>query len=470
MNFKNKIVLFLALLLGSREFLPASAMAKDPIWVEIILDASGSMLLEKNGETKIQAAKKMLTAFIQSLEKDGVRVSLLAFGHRSSKGCKDIQTLLDFYEKDEARLKEIIFDVNPQVNAKTPLAATMKMAHKSLKEKEGVRRLIVLTDGEDTCKGDPCKVAAELKKDLDVKIYLVAFGVPDPKSFKELQCIGDMPEGDKNPPQTAEQLADMLAKIKKEIQGVKQTILVKGPDPDAWAEAKEILQEKEKGKREPREYRFIASQGTNLEPGEYNVLVDYTKPFTFHNVKLKANEIKVLKVEGESQVTSAFTHPAMKISAVHIESGKRYDWAEAEKVKQIPTGRYTVIARTNTGLAYQWPTLTVAPGEKAELPRPPWGILFVKDVESRPLRVYKRSTEEVPTELLADKVDPKKPVEVKDIPIKKLIESREADYIGLSEKEILLEAGTYSIVLNDGTSFDKINVRKGLKTVLPPEP
>ena len=41
-----------------------STLAKEPIWVEIILDASGSMLLEKNGETRIQAAKKMLMAFI----------------------------------------------------------------------------------------------------------------------------------------------------------------------------------------------------------------------------------------------------------------------------------------------------------------------------------------------------------------------------------------------------------------------
>lgn len=58
--------------------------------VMIILDASGSMLGEVKGETKIEAAKKVLTEVISSLPKEA-RVGFAVYGHRVERDCQDIE-------------------------------------------------------------------------------------------------------------------------------------------------------------------------------------------------------------------------------------------------------------------------------------------------------------------------------------------------------------------------------------------
>src|SRR5690606_23750180 len=77
---------------------------------------------------------------------------------------------------------------------KTPIAASLWEAYKDVRGYNGPKRLVVFTDGEETCGGDPCQLVKRFQKEgvLDLKIYVVAIGMdPEEKEAKGLQCMGE---------------------------------------------------------------------------------------------------------------------------------------------------------------------------------------------------------------------------------------------------------------------------------------
>ena len=63
-----------------------------------------------------------------------------------------------------------INNVTPKNLAKTPIATSLAMVEKDLAQIEGIRKVILVTDGEETCDGDPAQVIQSLKdKGIDVQ-------------------------------------------------------------------------------------------------------------------------------------------------------------------------------------------------------------------------------------------------------------------------------------------------------------
>ena len=124
--------------------MPSSSLAQtnsEPAYLEIVLDASGSMLGQIKGETKIALAKKMLGAFIQGVEsKDNNLVAVRTFGADTGK-CEDIRLKLDFYKKDTQRLQSIVGEISPRNLARTPLAEVGR---------EIFEKVIAVASGEKT--------------------------------------------------------------------------------------------------------------------------------------------------------------------------------------------------------------------------------------------------------------------------------------------------------------------------------
>jgi hypothetical protein len=77
--------------------------------------------------------------------------------------------------------------------------------------------LVVLTDGDETCEGDPCSTVADLLDYSGVETYAVGFGI-DPLSTTQLPCMATN-GGTVNPyhPQNKQQLIDDLDSIFAEI-------------------------------------------------------------------------------------------------------------------------------------------------------------------------------------------------------------------------------------------------------------
>ena len=62
-----------------------------------------------------------------------------------------------------------------------------------MKNQEGIKHIILLTDGGENCDESPCDYAIELVKERkDIKIDVIAFNVHDSNDLDQLKCVADV--------------------------------------------------------------------------------------------------------------------------------------------------------------------------------------------------------------------------------------------------------------------------------------
>jgi hypothetical protein len=171
--------------------LPHAARAAQS--VALVLDASGSMNGRLgDGTVKLAAAKQAVYGFVEGLG-DDVRLSFRAYGHgspRSEKNCRDTELLVDFAAAADVRERVVGGARGLRAQGYTPITLVIELAAKDLLRESAEERLVVLvSDGLETCEGDPCAAARALKDaDAELVIHTVGFGVDDATRF-QLQCI-----------------------------------------------------------------------------------------------------------------------------------------------------------------------------------------------------------------------------------------------------------------------------------------
>ncbi|MCM3138736.1 VWA domain-containing protein [Bacillus safensis] len=163
-------VLTLSMSISSPVFAEASTVKKHnkDVRVTVLLDASGSMARKVEGERKFDLAKQEVFKFAQSLPKDAkIRMSLFGSeGNNKNSGkaqsCEVIRGVYGVqpYEKDS--FENSLNGLGP--NGWTPIARALENAKQADEQlTEGTKHIVYLiTDGEETCGGDPVKVAKEL--------------------------------------------------------------------------------------------------------------------------------------------------------------------------------------------------------------------------------------------------------------------------------------------------------------------
>lgn len=157
--------------------------------VILVLDGSGSMKEPSgDGRTRMEAAKEGLTRVIKALPDDS-KVGLRVYGSEIEDGagsCKDSTRLVPVDDVDKAALTAGVKKLKPLGN--TPIAYSLKQAVDDLPA-EGPRSIVLVSDGEENCGGDPCKVARDLrKKGTDFYVDVVGLQV-DRASRDQLTCI-----------------------------------------------------------------------------------------------------------------------------------------------------------------------------------------------------------------------------------------------------------------------------------------
>jgi len=147
--------------------------------VVVVLDASGSMLQRLDGERRIDIAKASLRQLIQQGLPGNTRFGLRVFGHKEADSCRtDLEIPLGPLNRSEAAAK--VAGINAMNLAKTPIAATLAKAGEDLAGQPGPNLIILLTDGEETCDGDPAAVITSLREGgLDVRVNIVGFAIDE---------------------------------------------------------------------------------------------------------------------------------------------------------------------------------------------------------------------------------------------------------------------------------------------------
>jgi Ca-activated chloride channel family protein len=160
-----------------------------------LLDASGSMNQKLNMNSRWKVATQLLYHLADSLEKNHspVQIGIRVFGHQSpntAHNCEDSRLEIPF-AKSSAKL------IFKKLNSLTPQGYT-PIAYSIFKAAEGdfpvdqktFNAIILITDGIETCDGDPCAASQLLeRKRISLKPFIIGLGLQD-SFIKKFNCVG----------------------------------------------------------------------------------------------------------------------------------------------------------------------------------------------------------------------------------------------------------------------------------------
>ena len=155
-----------------------AAGTKDSGAVELILDASGSMLQKLGATRRIDIAKQTLSKLTTSTIPAGTPFALRVFG-REVDSC---QTDLDVPVSplNPAAVGQRIAALTAKNGAKTPIGASLAKVADDLKSVKGEKLVVLITDGEETCGGDPAAEIEKLRKaGVGTRVSIVGFALDD---------------------------------------------------------------------------------------------------------------------------------------------------------------------------------------------------------------------------------------------------------------------------------------------------
>lgn len=200
---------------------PAGAVADETTAtapkVELLLDVSGSMRARDiDGESRMSAAKQAFNEVLDATPEEvqlGIRTLGANYpGDDRKTGCKDTAQLYPVGTLDRTEAKTAVATLNP--TGWTPIGPALLKAADDLQGGEGTRRIVLISDGEDTCQPlDPCEVAREIAaKGIDLTIDTLGL-VPNVKMRKQLSCIAEATGGTYTSVEHKEQLSDRVNQL-----------------------------------------------------------------------------------------------------------------------------------------------------------------------------------------------------------------------------------------------------------------
>ena len=158
-----------------------------------LLDASGSMLAPLGSVKRIDVAKKLLSDLVDSLQVNtNVELALRVYGHqyaRAYNNCEDTKLEVGFYPNNHRDIRGKLSLLNPQGN--TPIAFSLEQTAKDFPNADGYRNVvIIITDGLESCNGDPCAVSKALQsQNIFLKPFVIGLGL-GLEYEKTFSCLG----------------------------------------------------------------------------------------------------------------------------------------------------------------------------------------------------------------------------------------------------------------------------------------
>jgi Ca-activated chloride channel family protein len=159
-----------------------------------VLDCSASMLNPWEGKTKIEVARSIINELEDSLKREAnVETALRVYGHQTintQNDCNDSKLEVAFGINRGNAIRDVLNNVRPK--GITPLALSLEKAADDFPHESDSRNIVILvTDGEESCGGDPCAVSRKLQQQhIYLKPFVIGLSI-DPSSASSMDCIGN---------------------------------------------------------------------------------------------------------------------------------------------------------------------------------------------------------------------------------------------------------------------------------------
>jgi hypothetical protein len=257
---------------GSLQVVAAKGKATAGGAVELILDASGSMLQRLDGKRRIVIAKEVLSEAVNDYIPPGTPVALRVFGHKEPNSCRtDLEMALA--PLDAAAATKTIQSVNAMNLAKTPIADSLAKVEADLSSVQGRKIVVLVTDGEETCDGKPEEVIQKLQdKGIELSLNIVGFAIDDNNLEAQFEGWAELGGGRYFSADSQEGLSESLEQalqIPFTVYDIGGTVVDQG---------------------------VVGGDPLELEQGFYRVVVKTSPPKTFPKVEIPGDQEIQLEV------------------------------------------------------------------------------------------------------------------------------------------------------------------------------
>lgn len=223
----NPMKTFLTLLCSTLLWLgAASPLPAAQTDVMVVYDASNSMWGLIDGRHKVEIAREVMAGVMEEWP-DEIRVGLVVYGHRRPGDCEDIETVLPVGPLDRQEFSGIVNDIMPR--GKTPIAASLQHAAKEIGYEDRPATIILISDGIETCGGDPDAVSNELARaGINFTAHVIGFDVTAEADQESLKRIADNTGGRFF---TAANAAELQSALQETVRQVAQQTPEPTPEP-----------------------------------------------------------------------------------------------------------------------------------------------------------------------------------------------------------------------------------------------
>lgn len=248
--------------------------------VQLIFDASGSMLQRMEGGRRIDVARDIVQRVLDERVPASVPVALRAFGHTEPHSC-ETELLVAPSDDNHAQVRRAIEGIQAINLARTPLADSLDEVLDDLADSQGQRRLVVmLTDGEETCEGDLEQSVEQLVEEgVDVRLNIVGFHIDEIGLQTEFERFAELGGGEYFDSHDGDELVEGLA------SALAATWRVIDASGDTLAQGR------------------VDGETAELVPGDYTLVVEAQegdRQHTFSIAPRQAKEVRLSDVPAET--------------------------------------------------------------------------------------------------------------------------------------------------------------------------
>ena len=357
--------------------------------VLLILDASGSMNAKlPNGETRIavaQRAVKGVAGFIPAQ----AQLSLRMYGAQSpasQKNCQDSNLAVPFGPASASGGAITTTVDGAKAQGYTPIAYSLEQAANDFPAEAKERLIVLVSDGKETCQGDPA-IAAKALAGKGITVHTVGF-VVDTAARGQLQAIARLTGGSYFDAPVGPELPDTL---KSALNACKKTVVALPAKPQP-------------GKLRTTSATWLASHAvlnveTGQKVGEFNSSrTEITLPAGIYEVKFGPASWKGIEVRSGETTTIEpgilkveVANPSVQVNAnvVDSETGERHgNFTPMKTSVTVMPGVYDLrIAKT------EWRFIKVDGGKTTTLR--PAAVILAKDLKFKKARVTTQDGKEV---------------------------------------------------------------------------
>ncbi|WP_316364708.1 VWA domain-containing protein [Candidatus Thiodiazotropha sp. CDECU1] len=188
-----------------------------------ILDGSGSMWGQIDNRSKIEIAKDVMKKMVGTLSAQD-QLGLLVYGHRRKGDCNDVELVYPMAGINHSAMSQQIDAIQPK--GKTPITESVEQAVDLVRTLEDEAEIVLVSDGLETCKRDPCEAVKQAKQaGVRFRLHVVGFDLKKEETA-QLKCMAEAGGG-----------RYVLAKNAHELNSGIEEVVKHEPKPEELGEA-----------------------------------------------------------------------------------------------------------------------------------------------------------------------------------------------------------------------------------------